>query len=182
MVRREVGPVCPKGDEAAKRPLRGRQEATTRPPRGHCEAAKRPLWGRQEASLRPPRGRFEAVKRPLWGRQEASFGPTRGRSHLSEEGQGQQETVESPSVLPRPQCKIYVLFLSRTSSTQRLELGRGQQLKLKSRARVKSSMCRPSPTSPCRAGWDGDPPTSIIVMFSSFTWAKRFKRNFCLEN
>ena len=139
MVRREVGPVCPKGDEAAKRPLRGRQEATTRPPRGHCEAAKRPLWGRQEASLRPPRGRFEAVKRPLWGRQEASFGPTRGRSHLSEEGQGQQETVDSPSVLPRPQCKIYVLFFiqdlldstagTRTWSTTQAQVPRTRQVK-----------------------------------------------------
>ena len=140
---------------------------------------------------------FRAVKRPtplVWrgvfqGRQEADpkslkrglSGPSRGRPRESEEGSGRQETYDFPSVLPRPQCKIYVLFLSRTSSTQRLELGRGQQLKLKSRARVKSSMCRPSPTSPCRAGWDGDPPTSIIVMFSSFTWAKRFKRNFCLE-
>ena len=69
---------------------------------------------------------FRAVKRPtplVWrgvfqGRQEADpkslkrglSGPSRGRPRESEEGSGRQETYDFPSVLPRPQCKIWTLF------------------------------------------------------------------------
>ena len=67
---------------------------------------------------------------------------------------------------------------------QRLELGRGQRLKSKSCTRIKSSVCSPSPTSPCRTGWDENPPTltQLLYMFSSFTWAKDLKGIFVLKS